>query len=112
MLTESIQPTARRWLIAALGAACTATALGQTPLSGLDLRVTDADIAPAVTIREYDNRTVQEYSVNNNTYMVKITPTVGAPYYLVDEDGSGDMAWRRPTPGIENSVPQWTLMSW
>ena len=59
-----------------------------------------------------NNRTVEEYSVNNNTYMVKITPTAGAPYYLVDEDGSGEMAWKRGAPDVENTVPQWTLLSW
>jgi hypothetical protein len=90
-----------------------AGAAGQQPaLTDLDLRVTAADIEPSVTIKEYDNRTVEEYSVNNNTYMVKITPTVGAPYYLVDEDGSGDMAWRRPSPAMDTQVPQWTLLSW
>lgn len=91
---------------------CAALASAQTSVSELDPRVTDADIAPSVSVREYDNRTVEEYSVNNNTYMVKITPTAGAPYYLVDDDGSGEMAWRRVTPGIETTVPQWTLLRW
>jgi hypothetical protein len=81
-------------------------------LQGLDLRVTQADIEPSVTIKEYENRTVEEYSVNNNTYMVKITPNAGAPYYLVDQDGSGEMEWRRNTPGMDTQVPQWTLFSW
>ncbi len=84
----------------------------QTSVADLDLRVTSADIAPSVNIKEFDNRTVEEYSVNNNTYMVKITPTAGAPYYLVDDDGSGEMAWKRGAPDIENTVPQWTLLSW
>jgi len=81
-------------------------------LADLDLSVRPSDIEPAVTVREHENRVVQEYRVNNNLYMMKITPTVGAPYYLVDEDGSGDMAWHRSTDQIEDNVPQWTLMSW
>ena len=102
-----------RWLILApVFVLCAGPARAQTAVSGLDLRVTDADIAPAVTVKEFDNRTVEEYSVNNNTYMVKITPTAGAPYYLVDDDGSGEMAWKRGAPDIENTVPQWTLLSW
>ncbi len=84
----------------------------QSALSDLDLRVTEADVQPAVTLKEYGNRTVEEYSVNNNTYMLKITPRVGAPYYLVDEDGSGDMAWNRGRPELDNNVPQWALTSW
>ena len=81
-------------------------------LSTLDLSVHEEDIAPAVTLREHGNRVVEEFRVNNRLYMIKVTPSVGAPYYLVDEDGSGDMAWHRGTSRVEQSVPQWTLMSW
>jgi hypothetical protein len=81
-------------------------------LSDLDLTVHDSDIQPSVTVKSYENRTVEEYRVNNNLYKIKITPTVGAPYYLVDEDGSGDMAWHRGDPDHGQNVPQWTLMSW
>ncbi len=81
-------------------------------LTGLDLSVHDSDITPAVTLREHENRMVEEYRVNNQLYMVKITPTIGAPYYLVDEDGSGDMAWLRGASETATKVPQWALMSW
>jgi len=84
----------------------------QTGVAGLDLRVADSDLAPEVTIKEAENRVVEEYRVGSNLYMIKITPTVGAPYYLVDEDGSGDMAIHRGTTGIENNIPQWALFSW
>ena len=86
-------------------------ALAQS-VPGLDLRLHEEDIAPTVTLREHDNRMVEEYRVNNQLYMVKVTPSVGAPYYLVDEDGSGDMAWHRGTGSHIKQVPQWTLMSW
>jgi hypothetical protein len=89
-----------------------ANTLSAADLSELDLRVTDADIRPSVTLKQYDNRTVEEYSVNNHLYMLKITPSVGAPYYLVDQDGSGDMSWRRGPPGPNLQVPQWTLIRW
>jgi hypothetical protein len=81
-------------------------------LADLDLSVHPSDIEPAVTLREHENRVVEEYRVNNNLYMIKITPSVGAPYYLVDEDGSGDMAWSRGGSQLEENVPQWALMSW
>ena len=81
-------------------------------LADLDLSVRRSDIAPAVTLREHENRMVEEYRVNNNLYMIKVTPTVGAPYYLVDEDGSGDMAWHRGASQFEENVPQWALLSW
>ena len=67
---------------------------------------------PEVTIKEQHNRRVEEYRRNNNLYMVKVTPFHGKPYYLVDDDGSGDMEMRRNAEGMDNRVPQWTLFSW
>ncbi len=67
---------------------------------------------PEVTIKEHHNRTVEEYRNNNNLYMVKVTPSHGKPYYLVDDDGSGHMDMRRNAEGMDNRVPQWTLFSW
>ena len=69
----------RRLIAPSIFALCGGIASAQTSVVDLDLRVTDADIAPSVKIKEFDNRTVEEYSVNNNTYMVKITPAAGAP---------------------------------
>ncbi len=50
-------------------------AWSQPSLNELDLRVTEADIAPQVRVRDYENRTVEEFSINNNVYMVRITDT-------------------------------------
>lgn len=83
---------------------------GEKRVADLDLAVVDSDIQPSVTIREHPNRAVEEYRVNNNLYMIKVTPSVGAPYYLVDQDGSGDMEYRRSAYG--HQAPQWTLFSW
>jgi hypothetical protein len=105
--------SATRLLLPALSAGLLVMpALAPGEVSGLDLSVHAEDIAPAVTVREHENRTVEEYRVNNRLYMVKVTPVIGAPYYLVDQDGSGDMAWHRGSGRVEQSVPQWTLMSW
>ena len=71
-----------------------------------------AEPTPQVTIKEHHNRTVEEYRLNNNLYMVKVTPFHGKPYYLVDDDGTGDMEMRRNAEGMDNRVPQWTLFSW
>lgn len=78
----------------------------------LDLSVHDADFEPSVTLREQGESMVQEYRINNRLYRVRVTPSIGAPYYLVDEDGSGDMAWHRGGSQFENNIPQWVLMSW
>ena len=81
-------------------------------LASLDLTVRESDYQPSITLKEHENRVTEEYRVNNNIYMIKITPAAGAPYYLVDEDGSGDMAMSRGCDGIEQNVPQWALFSW
>ncbi len=81
-------------------------------VSDLDLTVLDSDIQPGITIEEHPNRVTEEYRVNNNLYMVKVTPSVGASYYLVDDDGSGDMEYRRNSGTLGTRAPQWTLFSW
>jgi Protein of unknown function (DUF2782) len=69
-------------------------------------------LEPVINIQQFDNREVQEYSVNDRVYMVKITPTVGSPYYLVDPDGTGEMEYKRDTVGLNVNPPQWTLFRW
>jgi hypothetical protein len=69
-------------------------------------------LEPEINIQQFDNREVQEYSVNDRVYMVKITPAVGSPYYLVDPDGTGEMEYKRDTVGLEVNPPQWTLFRW
>jgi hypothetical protein len=83
-----------------------------SPVDGLDLSVRESDMAPDVTLHEHENRTVQEYRINGRLYKVKITPSLGAPYYLVDQDGSGDMSWHNGSGPATTQVPQWVLMRW
>jgi len=66
---------------------------------------------PEVTITETERGTIQEYRVNGQLYMVKITPNRGRPYYVFDTDGDGylDMLQDGPAPAW---VPQWLLFSW
>lgn len=71
-----------------------------------------ADLEPAVRIEQRENHKIEEFSVNDNVYMIRITPKYGAPYTLVDPNGSGEMEWRRDTLGAEVAPPQWTLFSW
>ena len=44
---------------------------------------------PTVTIREEEERLIEEYRLNGQIYMVKITPKGGVPYYYIDTDGDG-----------------------
>ena len=78
----------------------------------LDLSLHPSDIEPAVTLEEHHNRSVEEYRINGNLYMIKITPKAGAPYYLVDDTGTGDMELRRGPAGRDIKIPRWTLLTW
>lgn len=63
---------------------------------------------PEVTIIQRDDRTVYEYSVGGQVYMVKVVPRRGKPYYFLDRNGDGELDARRYGPG-EIDVPQWVL---
>ena len=64
---------------------------------------------PEVTITKRGEDTIEEYRINGQLYMMKVTPSHGVPYYLTkesDDEGS----WARsngPTPPL--SVPKWVL---
>ncbi|QNM97080.1 DUF2782 domain-containing protein [Chitinimonas koreensis] len=49
---------------------------------------------PEVTIVQKEDATVTEYRMAGRLYMVKVTPKVGPEYYLVDDDGTGQMVRR------------------
>ena len=108
-LTISMSSSPRRLLLPLLACA-SALALAQTP--PLDLSLDPSFTDPTVNIQEHENRTTEEFRVNGNLYMLKVTPAVGPAYYLVDPDGSGEFEWRRNTPGADLNVPQWALVRW
>ena len=71
----------------------------------------EAAMEPAVTIRKDGQNKVEEYRMNGKLYMVKITPTIGAPYYLIDHDGKGSFTRHNEAlPGT--TPPQWVILSW
>lgn len=78
----------------------------------VDPALIDGSLEPEINIQQFDNREVQEYSINDRVYMIKITPSAGSPYYLVDPDGTGEMEYKRDTVGLEVNPPRWTLFSW
>jgi hypothetical protein len=69
-------------------------------------------IEPEVTIIRRKDAIIEEYRVNGNLYMIKITPAVGKPYYLVDRDGDGRMESRLSQIYNDILVPQWVLFRW
>jgi len=75
-------------------------------------KVQDEQVEPTVTIREEEEGRVEEYSLNGQVYMVKITPKVGAPYYYIDTDGDGNLE-TAPSKGLEPVHPvYWKVKQW
>ncbi|NKI35247.1 DUF2782 domain-containing protein [Wenzhouxiangella sp. XN79A] len=71
----------------------------------------DDELAPEVVIRQEEDRTVEEYISGGRVYMVRITPTIGAPYYLIDTTGDGLLDLRHET--FEPVKPvYWKLFEW
>lgn len=67
---------------------------------------------PDITITHRGEERIEQYSINNRVYMLKVTPTKGAPYYLIDTTGDGSFDTRRNQLGPDVTVPQWVLLRW
>lgn len=63
---------------------------------------------PAVTIRNKGSERIEEYRVNGMLYMIKITPSKGKSYYLIDPNGNGKFIYQEG-PVSPMAVPQWVL---
>lgn len=82
-------------------AACATTDPGPDP--GIDL--TGAEVAVRT---EANGDVIEEYRVGGQMRMVKVTPSRGAPYYLIDRTGDGRMDDRRGNV----SPVYWKLYGW
>jgi len=67
-----------------------------------------AEDEPAVTITKQTEQTVEEFRVGGKLYMIKVTPKVGAPYYLVDDRGDGKFA-RQESLDSGFRPPRWII---
>ena len=66
------------------------------------------DDAPAVTIKPSGQGSVVEYRTNGKLYMIKVTPKVGKPYYLIDSKGDGQFA-RQDSLDSGMRPPMWVV---
>ncbi len=72
--------------------------------------VADSAGEPQVTITQQGGNKVEEYRLNGKLYMMKVTPSTGVPYYLIDEQGNG--VWsRQDGPNSALRVPMWVIHS-
>jgi len=70
---------------------------------------TSAAPEPEVRIIQKGDNKIEEYRLNGRLYMVKVTPSIGLPYYLMDTDGTGQM--RQVNPSQRVIIPRWVLIS-
>ncbi|MFC1688801.1 DUF2782 domain-containing protein [Pseudomonadota bacterium] len=77
-------------------------------------KVQDEQIEPTVTIREEEERLIEEYRMNGRVYMVKVTPKKGGvPYYYVDTDGDGQLELDVDQQAMNPVQPvHWKVMEW
>lgn len=69
---------------------------------------TDPALEPQITIIKRGTEQVEEYRIKGRLYMVKITPSHGKSYYLIDHKGDGQFS-RQDHLDSGVRVPQWVL---
>jgi hypothetical protein len=78
------------------------------PPPGMEL---DPSLEPQVTIRKRDKEVIEEFRIRGRLYMIKVTPSHGVPYYLIDDVGRGDFA-RRDSYDTGTRPPMWVIHQW
>ena len=76
-------------------------------------KIEQEQLEPTVTIREEEERLIEEYWMNGRLYMVKVTPKGGIPFYYIDTDGDGQLELD-PSQQAMNPVQPvyWKIMEW
>lgn len=76
-------------------------------------KVPGEELEPTVTIREEEGRQIEEYRMNGQVYMVKITPKGGIPYYYIDTDGDGRLELDTDQQALNPVQPvYWKVLEW
>ena len=76
-------------------------------------KVQDEQLEPSVTIREEEDRRIEEYRLNGRVYMVKVIPNKGIPYYYIDTDGDGQLELDLDQQALNPVQPvQWKIKEW
>ena len=72
----------------------------------------EAESGGKVTIENGDQGLINEFRINGQLYMIRVTPKKGHEYYLVDSDGDGNLEtrWNELAPDL--LIPAWVLKRW
>lgn len=69
-------------------------------------------IEPDITIIRKGKKTIQEFRRNGVLYMIKVKPSVGPSYYLIDSDGDGSADIRGNDLDRGSQINQWKIWEW
>lgn len=76
-------------------------------------KIQGEQIEPTVTIRDEEDRRVEEYRLNGQVYMVKVTPKGGIPFYYIDTDGDGRLELDAAQQALNPVQPvYWKIKEW
>ena len=76
-------------------------------------KIQEEQIVPTVTIREEEDRMIEEYRLDGQVYMVKVTPRGGIPYYYIDTDGDGRLELDMDQRALNPVQPvYWKVKEW
>jgi hypothetical protein len=76
-------------------------------------KIQEEQIEPTVTIREEEGRMIEEYRLDGQIYMVKVTPPEGIPYYYIDTDGDGKLELDVDQQALNPVQPvHWKVLEW
>lgn len=80
------------------------------PLPSPGAEEEDESLDPQVTIIQRGEDKIEEYRINGRLYMIKITPRIGFPYYLIDHHGDGTLS-AHGTGGLDQGIrpPMWVI---
>jgi len=99
-------------LLSRLSVSSVASLLGTTLFfTGIAL-AEDTASSGEVTIQGAKTNIVEELRVNGQLYAIRITPTHGVPYYLMDSDGDGNLETRKNDTDSDLLIPAWVIKKW
>jgi hypothetical protein len=77
-------------------------------------KVQSEQLEPTVTIREEEERLIEEYRMDGRIYMVKVTPKKGGiSYYYVDTNGDGKLELDVDQRAMNPVQPvHWKIVEW
>lgn len=64
---------------------------------------------PKVTIVQSQDKELQVHEVNGRIYGIKVIPSSGEPYFLIDTAGDGNFV---RSPADRMRIPEWVLIRW